>query len=148
MAAVMVLTEKRRFIRHPLDHPLHFRLLAGEEGLRSCRGKDLSVGGIAFFCRQAPPRGTRIRLTIPLPERPFEEEGVVVRRRRVEQRWEVGVVFPDQRIWFRVRMVEQICRIEKYRREQALGGRALDFQAAALEWIDARGDDFGRLYPG
>ena len=148
MAVAMVLTEKRKFIRHPLDHPLHFQPLGGDEGRSTGRSKDLSVGGIAFFCRHAPPQGARIRLTIPLPGRPFQEEGVVVRCRRVEDRWEVGVAFSDRRTWFRVRMVEQICRIEKYRRQQQEGGRELDFQAAAQEWIESRGDDFGRLYPG
>jgi len=48
----------------------------------------------------------------------------------------VGVQFLESEEAFRVRLVEQICHIENYRREVAQGeGRELTSEEAALEWI-------------
>jgi len=55
----------------------------------------------------------------------------------------VGVEFLDQDILFRLRMVEQICHIEQYRRTvRESQGRVLSSQEAAIEWIERYAEAF------
>ena len=63
-------------------------------------------------------------------------------RKQANDYW-VGIAFIDEDTLFRARMVEQVCRIEQYRRqrEQASGG-SLPFEELALEWIAQNAADF------
>ena len=55
----------------------------------------------------------------------------------------VGVQFLDSEEAFRVRMVEQVCHIESYRRDIAeREGRQLTAEEAALEWIGRYASSF------
>ncbi len=70
-------------------------------------------------------------------------EGVVVWCRKQDGHFEVGMRFGDDRTAFRVRMVEQVCRIEQYRKnalEQE--GRVLSAEEAAHEWVARYAKDF------
>ncbi len=55
----------------------------------------------------------------------------------------MGVQFLDASDAFRVRMVEQVCAIEEYRRQQVEEeGRELSREEAAREWIATYGSRF------
>jgi hypothetical protein len=55
----------------------------------------------------------------------------------------LGVKFLDTEDAFRVRMVEQICHIEHYKREVfEKEGRVLSGEQAAMEWIPKYGSVF------
>ena len=60
--------------------------------------------------------------------------------------YEIGIEFENSRDAFRLRMIEQICHIEHYRKEVArLEGRELNAQEAAKEWISKYAGDFPAL---
>lgn len=128
--------ERRAFVRHPIGVPLEWEVV-GQEGSAASLARDLSVGGISFPARRPPLPGERLRVRIGLTQPPFEAEGVVVRVEPGEAGSVVGVAFDSQKVWFRVRLVEQLCHIEAWRRDQEGQGRRLDFEEAAHEWIPA-----------
>jgi hypothetical protein len=67
---------------------------------------------------------------------PFEARVRVVWTRPEAEGYCIGVQFMDEADAFRARMVEQVCSIERYRREvEAKEGRRLTRDEAAQEWI-------------
>ena len=55
----------------------------------------------------------------------------------------VGVVFENQNSEHHLRMVEQVCHIEYYRKQQAEDrGRKLSSEEAAQEWVALYAADF------
>ena len=125
----------RSFIRHPTDIPIEIRL---ED--QSCQHEPLrnvSRGGLCFLHPQAAAVGSNIVVRIALTSPPFEAACRVTWCQADGNAWQVGVEFLDQDILFRLRMVEQICHIEQYRRTvRESQGRALSSQEAAIEWIE------------
>ena len=104
----------------------------------------MSAGGLSFLCATALPRGRTIRICIPTVSPLFEASARVCWcQKRSDGRYLIGVQFDDREELFRLRMVEQICHIEEYRkRVRRREGRALDAAAAAQEWIERYAADF------
>lgn len=131
----------RSFIRHPTDIPIEIRL---ED--RSCKHeslRDVSRGGLCFLHPQAAPVGSSVLVRIALTTPAFEACCRVSWCQADGNAWNVGVEFLDQDDLFRVRMVEQICHIEQYRRTvRASQGRSLSSHEAALEWIERYAEAF------
>lgn len=131
----------RSFIRHPTDIPIEIRL---ED--QSCQHEPLrnvSRGGLCFLHPQAAPVGSNVVVRIALTAPPFEAACRVTWCQADGNAWQVGVEFLDQDILFRLRMVEQICHIEQYRRTvRESQGRALSSQEAAIEWIERYAEAF------
>ncbi|TGD75702.1 PilZ domain-containing protein [Mangrovimicrobium sediminis] len=125
---------KRRFMRHPSDIPIQVRA----EGLAAAPVSlhNMSLGGLCCETGQALDTGTPISIRIPLIDTDYEGHGVVVWCRALGARYEVGIQFVEEREAFKGRMVEQVCRIERYRRRVfEEEGRVLDGEQAAREWI-------------
>ena len=134
--------ERREFFRHPVDIPIQIfpqELNAGAHVPMS----DIGEGGIAFQTNVFFKNGARLKVRIPHVYPPFEAVGVVCWHRRLDDQLEVGLMFLDEDTAFRVRMVEQICHIEKYRKQLRADGRSVSFQKAASEWIEKYAADFG-----
>ncbi len=126
---------QRHFIRHPSDIPIECRM-APSESCRRHRLRNIGLGGLCFQTHDAFERGCVIRITIPVREPPFETTGIIVWRRRINGCYEVGVRFSDEDAVFSVRMVEQVCRIQHYRKEVLeKEGRTLTESEAAIEWV-------------
>jgi len=125
----------RSFIRHPTDIPIEISLAD-----QSCRRESLQNvgrGGLCFKYPEAAPVGSHIIVRIALTLPPFEACCQVAWCQADGDAWQVGVEFLDQDDLFRVRMVEQICHIESYRRTvRASEGRAMSRHEAAIEWIE------------
>lgn len=132
------MADQRRFIRHPASVPI---IVSGEEtdaaNPPEGRAQDVSAGGLSFLSSKPLKRGRRIRIVIPHVKPPFESTARVCWCHRSKPRgYMVGVQFNDKETLFRMRMVEQICHIEEYRRSVLeCEGRDLDPAAAAEEWI-------------
>jgi hypothetical protein len=78
-----------------------------------------------------------IQISIPNGDLPFEARCLVVWCERVGNGFDVGVKFEDKDTEFAVRLVEQACYIEEYRRNMAAKeGRQLTEEEAAREWIE------------
>ena len=113
---------------------------------------NVSLGGLAFISQVPFETLQRVKITIPLLQRrnrPEEENclvGNVVWCEKSGKNYEVGIEFDKSKDVFRLRMIEQICHIEHYRKEvERLEGRELTTQEAAGEWISKYAGDFPAL---
>jgi c-di-GMP-binding flagellar brake protein YcgR len=128
-------TNPRRFIRHTADVPIEVRAVPGSTAVVQ-QGTNISEGGLAFVSDACLDAEGTIELRIPEVDPPFEAHARVVWCRPEGERYLVGVQFLDATDAFRARMVEQVCTIEKYRKDvREQEGRELDTQEAAAEWI-------------
>ena len=125
----------RRFIRHPIDVPIEIdREDGAPPGTR--RLSNVCKGGLCCITDEALEEGARVSIRITLVDPPFEARTRVVWCRPRQDRFEVGLCFIDPEDTFRLRMVEQLCQIEHYRkRVRETEGRDLGPEEAAQEWI-------------
>ena len=132
----------REFIRHPTDIPIEYEVIGRSSPIRDVV-ENISQGGLCFPARESIQPGSRIRVLIPLLDPVFETLGTVVWSREVEPQHQVGVCFDDSRSEFNIRMIEQICHIEQYRRDVLeTDARALTIEQAAHEWIERFAAEF------
>lgn len=133
----------RHFIRHPSDVPIEVQGSPEMDYVRRCT-KNVSFGGLAFTSDAAIEPETIIALRFPYLKPAFEVPAARVAWCRNEgSQYAVGVQFINYEEAFRVRMVEQICHIESYRRNVAQReGRDLTSEEAALEWINRFASSF------
>jgi len=107
---------------------------------------NVSLGGLAFMSQQPLEVLQRVRVCIPLLQQDNHLVGNVVWCEKSGKGFEVGIEFEKSRDVFRLRMIEQICHIEHYRKEvERLEGRVLSAQEAAGEWISKYAGDFPAL---
>ena len=136
----------RKFIRHPTDIPIEYKLddvVAHKKEYLS----DVSHGGLSFLSRIFLEPGSVIHLCIPIHKPVFTAEGVIVWCRRNEKYedscYDVGVEFKEKKTEYGIRMVEQVCYIEHYKKEVSeKEGRKLTGKEAAVEWINKYAKDF------
>ncbi|MEI7881335.1 MAG: PilZ domain-containing protein [bacterium] len=132
----------RQFIRHPTDVPIEYRLVDLANHLQEYL-RNISSGGLCFTSKRSIPIGAEILIQIPLHRPVFEVKGAVTWCNAVENYFEVGVKFIDTRTELGVRMAEQVCYIEHYKREVfEKDGRVITGEEAAVEWIAAYAKDF------
>jgi hypothetical protein len=107
---------------------------------------NVSLGGLAFMSQTPLEVLQRVKICIPLPQQEAHLVGNVVWCEKNRKGYEVGIEFEKSRDVFRLRMIEQICHIEHYRKEvEKLEGRTLSSQEAAGEWISKYAGDFPAL---
>ena len=136
----------RQFIRHPTDIPIQYDhpdvSVNHDEPLN-----DIGEGGLSFrSCRYLEP-GSDITVRIPVHHQAFEGKGTIVwsRKRPNEECWDIGVRFEDEASEYRLRMIEQVCYIEHYRKEALeKEGRDLSSAEAAAEWVKKYAGNFPR----
>jgi len=135
--------ECRQFIRHPSTIPIQFHL-GRQQYKRQVR--DVSHGGLCFSSDEAVETGATILVEIPACEPTFHAEGLVRWCRPEGDVFLIGVTFNEAAVRFAVRMVEQLCHIEAYRRSlEAETGEKLDSQQAAVRWISEFASRFPQL---
>lgn len=125
----------RTFIRHPSDVPIEIQLenwnTQNEQFLNN-----VSAGGLSFRSFILLEENAVIRIRISMVKPMFEARARVVWCRKENEHFDVGIEFVDLQDLFRARMIEQICRIEHYKKEMyEKEGRELSGREAALEWI-------------
>ena len=104
---------------------------------------NVSLGGLAFSAVKPIEILQRIRICIPALKQDNYLIGNVVWCEASGDGYEIGVEFESSRDSFRLRMIEQICHIEHYRKEVSrVEGRKLNAQEAAEEWISKYASDF------
>jgi hypothetical protein len=139
-----VLEERmRKFIRHPARIPIDVSV--DSASARRAKTWDVAVGGLCFESDQALQPGHKIHLRIDMHQ-PFEAQAVVVWCRPAADHYDVGVQFDDEYTKYAVRMVEQACWIEDYRRKVFNEeGRKLNTDQAAAEWISRYASKFEEM---
>lgn len=138
--------QSREFIRHPSDIPIEVSL-SHDQNITQPTLANFSKGGLAFIQDQQFPLGAILQIRIPFIEPPLIATGQVVWCHPYDHRYEIGVHFLETTDVFSVRMVEQICHIEQYKRHvEKTEGRILSGEEAANEWIEKYAGQFPALH--
>ena len=134
----------RKYIRHPSDIPIEYdleKVVAEKKEYLN----NISTSGLSFRSNMQIKTGSLIQIRIPIREPVFEAEGVVVWCRKNNGYYDVGVEFRDLNAGFGLRMVEQVCHIEQYKKDVLKNERReLSGEEAAVEWITKYAKDFPR----
>ncbi len=134
----------RAFLRHPSEFPIE--LSSRSTGPRKEPLENVSEGGLCCHSSERLDVGTSVRIKIAIGDG-FEADGAVAWCAKAEEDdgYRVGISFADHASAFSVRMVQQVCQIERYRTEVKLReGREIDAETAAREWIARYAASFPR----
>lgn len=138
--------QARAFIRHPADIPIEVARSSKQAPLHP-KLSNISAGGLAFVQSRPYPRGSILQIRLPFADPSLLVEAQVVWCKARRGQYEIGVRFLDPSDLFQVRMVEQVCHIEQYKRDVALReGRQLSCEEAASEWIQKHASDFPAIH--
>jgi len=86
---------------------------------------------------------SEVQINYPVTDKDYIVAGTVIKCEEDNGQYNIVVEFSDPNNVTRVRMVEQICRIELYKREVLQNeSRSITKTQAALEWIDKYAKDF------
>jgi hypothetical protein len=139
-------TTIRKYIRHPSDVPIQVSLdLVVDDSVDSedTTLTNVSLGGLSFISKQPLKVGQNASVCIPILQQDNYLGGTVVWCEKSNAGYEIGIEFEGSKDVFRLRMIEQICHIEHYRKEVKLvEGRELSTEQAAKEWITRYADGF------
>jgi hypothetical protein len=139
-------TTIRKYIRHPTDVPIQVTLDLVEIDSDDSEDETLtnvSLGGLSFNSKQPLDVGLKVSVCIPVLEEDNYLAGTVVWCEKSKNGYEIGLEFEGKKDVFRLRMIEQICHIEHYRKEiQLAEGRELNSEDAAKEWITRYAGEF------
>ncbi|HEC30119.1 MAG TPA: PilZ domain-containing protein [Gammaproteobacteria bacterium] len=135
---------RRQHFRHPAEIPIEISSSTSVEKSTEYT-HDISCDGLSFQSASALQVDHIVTLTIKLTKPRFEESARVIWCHELTTGYEIGVSFLEKDALFRIRMVEQVCHIEQYRKDVLkLQNRDLTSQEAALEWINKYATDFSR----
>jgi len=138
------LIENRKYIRHPSDIPIEVNseLAGGAEENKLLH--NISVGGLCFKSKEPFKQDKTLSVKISFVRPVFEARGRVVWCKANEDgSFDIGIEFAGAVDAFRARMVEQVCRIEQYKKEVLeKEGRTLTGTQAAIEWINKFAKEF------
>ena len=141
----MLDNDSREYIRHPSDIPLQYTFI-DKLAHHTKSTHNVSLGGLSFSASEDLKINSWLTITIPVNKDEFQVKAQVrwcsannnlSPESSVSAFFDVGVQFSDSLDAFTIRMVEQICHIEHYKKvvlkEQ---GRKLSNDEAAAEWIE------------
>lgn len=132
----------RRYLRHPIEMPVEL-VLRKQGFIPRQRLFNISLGGVACNSDRAFRRGTAIEMRVPVFGQGARCPGLVAWCKKHEQHYLIGIAFVDHDTVFKVRMIEQVCLIEQYRRQlEQESGCPQDFEAAAQAWIKQYANGF------
>lgn len=139
-------TTIRKYIRHPVDIPIQVRAESVDDIDDDTSDQtitNLGLGGLALLSPYPLEVLERVTVIVPLLDRDNKLSGNVVWCEKTDRGYEIGIKFERSRDAYRLRMIEQICHIEHYRKEvERCEGRKLGSQEAAEEWIARYAKDF------
>jgi PilZ domain len=132
----------RQYIRHPSDIPISYKPEGTDEHTEE-NLRNIGHGGLSFTSKKPIEIGTTIHIRIPIRKPAFEAKGIVSWCHKENDCYEVGVSFATEHTEFRVRMVEQVCYIEHYKKEiLEKEDRFLSGKEAAEEWVSKNAAGF------
>jgi hypothetical protein len=140
--------EQRRYLRHPIQVPLAVRPKDGPRFLS--RVGDLSEGGVSFTAGGPLPVGTAIEVELPVHHSRFVLTGTVVACVELPAVgiWRVGLSFVEPEMSFKLKLAEQVLRIDELQLELAQErGAEVTRAEAAQVWVERYAETFADLYP-
>ena len=137
--------DSREYIRHPSGIPLQYSLI-DKPAHHRISTHNVSLGGLSFSAYEDFKINSWLTITIPVDKGEFRVEAQVrwcsaknnlSPESSASALFDVGVQFSDSLDAFTIRMVEQICHIEHYKKAVLKDqGRELSNDEAAVEWIE------------
>ena len=137
----------RQYIRHPSEMPIQYRLKNdnGHASRQTEKLQNISTGGLSFYTDRKIEPGKTLYIEIEVKPPPFTAEGIVVWCNKEANGYQVGLRFNDANVEFSLRMIEQLCYIEQYKKDILIReGRTLSSEQAAEEWISQFAGEFPR----
>lgn len=149
--------EKRLSARHFIELPIHYRQISSKHGsgsapvsvLERSRTKNFSDGGLLFLTPKAYPPGTEFELSFPVQGKVFTMTASVVHSSRDSDSgfYETGVHFSNPSDLFKIRMAEQLCHIDQFRKELSKAeGHPVSEEEAARKWIQEHSAEFAEFF--
>lgn len=127
------------FIRHPDEFPIELDTTESNSHLSNTSSLELVCHSDKAF-----HSGEGITLKIPSIASQLEVNGTIQSCNNTLNGYELGIAFDDNSSLMRIRMLEQLCYIQRYRNHVlTVEGRNISDQDAALEWIDK----YAHLFP-
>lgn len=139
--------EQRRYQRHPIRVPVAVRPKGSPEFLS--RVGDLSEGGVSFASSIPLPVGTPIEIELDVHHTRFTLTGTVVTCLELQEdhAFRIGLSFETPAMAFKLKLAEQVLRIEELQRELTLERGAEVTRAEAAEvWVRRYAAAFARFY--
>lgn len=132
------------FIKHPPDIPLDCAITSSQPYINA-HVSGVHEGGMVFEAQSTLPIGAKVMLTVNLNGADLALHGVITHCIQVaDNKCDVGVQFEQDNEHYAMRMIEQACHIEHYRRIANKRGRSLSEDEAAQEWIAKYAASFPR----
>lgn len=131
--------DEKVFIRHPDEFPI-------ELNIQESQPTPFHSAYFQLVCRSSQPfhYGDSIAIKIPSVATHMEVKGTIESCKNSDNGYEIGIGFNNEDALMRIRMLEQLCYIQRYRAfVQSTEGRALSEQDAAIEWIGK----YAHLFP-
>jgi len=129
----------RSFIRHSASMPIKIESNQKRSQVQSL--ENVSAGGLCFQSDYYLPQGVSIEINIPHLDKPFKEYCTVNWCRKSDEHYDVGVSFDRYQTVSRIRMIEQLCYIEDYRKNVFnIEKRELTPEEASQEWFEKFAD--------
>ena len=147
------LSERRRFIRHPLYFPLAYKIIKGRPEVVERSGKSMtinvSMAGLLFAARHSVKAGSTIIIKMPVQDKIFNVRSKVVycTKNTETKLYNIGVSFYKFNDAFKVKLIEQIYLITEFRDLRSMQlGREISLEEASREWIKRYSERFRRIY--
>lgn len=124
----------RVFTRH--DSTMPVEVLSEEFNIEERKSiLNIGTGGLAFKSEKNFVPGTFVKLRIPFVKPVFASDARIAWRKKIRDEYIVGVEFLKSDDIFKIRMVEQVCEIENFRKKmESEENIELSSGSAALEW--------------
>ncbi len=135
---------QRAYIRHATSVPLDI-VPQGNPQQMSLQLNDLSLMGLSFDSPRRLEVGSRVSVKIRKVRPSCRVEAIVQWCDQAQEGYKIGVQFLGEQDAFRIRMVEQVCHIEEYRKRERSKGRRLSKNRASEEWISANASRFPQI---
>lgn len=137
--------DRRRYVRHPIRVPVAVR--QGELELYSRVG-DLSEGGLSFDSPSQLAIGSTLEVELPVHHSRFKLTGTVASSFALGEGFRVGVSFVETGLMFKMKLAEQVLRIDELRLSltQERGVEVTKAEAAAV-WVEQYAASFADLFP-
>jgi len=152
-AKELTVSERRKFIRHPLCFPLSYKIIekANPDGVEESASKTINVGmgGLLFAAKRLVEMGSTVVVKMPFENKVFNVKARVVHCTKSPETklYNIGVKFYRLNDAFKVKLVEQIYLISEYRDLISMQrGKEVSLEQASKEWIKRYSDRFSKLY--
>jgi hypothetical protein len=137
----------RQVIHHPIEVPIEVQTM-GTQARDYLPASTTGLAELVFELSYRINVGEVVLVSIPSVDDGARIYGKVIWLAKSACGYVIGMSFYSEDEAFRMRMIEQICHIEAYRKKKlSREGRKLSSEEAATEWISRYAASFPRALP-